>query len=548
MVYEFAIVGSALTANFGPSSRRLIFDFQTRLMAPLKISFPCPHCESKIRVSAEAAGRSGRCPQCQEKIRVPKLKSNRSEAAGSSSSRAASKRRTSAPPPVSEERSDPTSEDNEEDFFAGLVSEGEAVETPESKRKRRIATARTKVKAIKRVPKKDLREQIIGGFEGPIDRVRKTWLYRFGILFVACFVLILPVLYLALIAAAGWGVYWHATENTAIMTMGRGRARIFAVLMYLGPLVAGAIGVLFMLKPLFARTVRSGGIASLNRSGQPLLFEFVDRICETVGAPRPSRIDVDFDVNASASYGSGVLSLVKSDLVLTIGLPLVGGMSLKSFAGILAHEFGHFGQGGAMRVSWIVRSINHWFARVVYERDEWDEWLTEASEETDFRIGWIFWIARMAVGIGRGILWCFMMFSHGVTCWLARQMEFDADRYEVRLCGSKQFEKTCYRLHCLGFAMQDFFRNFMIRGGQPSSGNLVRDVVRHCDELPEMDLKRIRKRINKSKTGLLDTHPADSERIAAAEKENAKGVFDSDLPAEALFREFDQLCNRLMMV
>lgn len=523
---------------------------EVRWTQQVKISFRCRQCDKRIKVDQKAAGKVGKCPHCASKVRVPKTSDssaaeqvNRVNQSKPDAASLSSRQSTTA---VGQ---DAFASDDSENIFAGLVSEGEAIEPQTPKRKRRATPHKEKTKSIARVPAKDLREQVMAGFSGPIEKVRKTWLYRIGVFLVAGFVLILPVLYLALIALAGWGVYWHATENVGIASMGRGRARLFAVMMYGGPIVAGGIGVLFMLKPLFARSVQQGGIASLNRSGQPLLFEFVDRICTTVGAPKPSRIDVDFDVNASASYGSGVLSLVKSDLVLTIGMPLVAGMSLKSFAGVLAHEFGHFGQGGAMRVSWIVRSINHWFARVVYERDEWDDWLTEMSEESDFRIGWIFWIARMAVGIGRGILWCFMMVSHGATCWLARQMEFDADRYETRLSGSEQFGKTCFRLHSLGFAMQDFFRNYMVRAETSErSSNVIRDIVRHCDELSEIDRKKIQKRIHKAKTGLLDTHPADAERIAAAEKESTDGVFNSNLPAEALFRQFDQLCARLMSV
>ena len=196
-------------------------------------------------------------------------------------------------------------------------------------------------------------------------------------------------------------------------------------------IIAGSIAVLFMLKPLFARTVTHSGQVSLNRGGQPLLFEFVERICDTVHAPRPTRIDVNFDINASAGYAGGFSSLFRSDLVLTIGLPLVAGLSLQQFAGVLAHEFGHFSQGAGMRVSWVIRNVNMWFARVVYSRDAWDEWLVDASEETDFRIGWIFYIARLAVFLSRGVLWCFMMLSHAATCWLSRQMEYDADRYET---------------------------------------------------------------------------------------------------------------------
>lgn len=542
----------------------------------MNISFRCQKCDSKIRVADKAAGRVGNCPQCGSKVQVPgqqspdqqppvqksdseqkaPAKPGRGSKPVKASSAAVSKvapasKGASESKPNKSKRAAPqvTAAIESEDFFARLISEGDAVESAQPRRKRRRSPTTSKVKSIDQVQGKDVPEKIMDGFSGPIDPVRKTLFYRFGVLLVAGFVLILPVLYLALIGVAGWGVYWHATENLGIASYGRGRARIFAILLYAGPIFAGSIGVLFMLKPLFARSVQQGGTASLNRSGQPLLFEFVDRICETVGSPRPFRIDVNFDVNASAGYGSGVLSLVKSDLVLTIGLPLVAGMSLKAFAGVLAHEFGHFGQGAAMRVSWVVRSINHWFARVVYERDEWDEWLTEMSEDTDFRIGWVFWIARMAVGIGRGILWCFMMLSHAVTCWLARQMEFDADRYETRLSGSPQFAETCFRLHCLGFGMHDFVRNYMVNAGSDSSSpNMIRNIVRHCDELSDIDKKQIRKRIKKGKTELLATHPSDSERIAAAEKEDAQGVFDSDLPAEALFRQFDQLCSRLMTI
>ena len=47
--------------------------------------------------------------------------------------------------------------------------------------------------------------------------------------------------------------------------------------------------------------------------------------------------------------------------MLTIGLPLVAGLSLREFAGIIAHEFGHFTQGFGMRLSYVIRQINGWF-------------------------------------------------------------------------------------------------------------------------------------------------------------------------------------------
>jgi len=72
-----------------------------------------------------------------------------------------------------------------------------------------------------------------------------------------------------------------------------------------------------------------------------------------------------------------------NDLVLAAGLPLVAWLSLRQFAGVLAHEFGHFSQGAGMRPTYVIRSISHWFTRVIYERDEWDDKLVQWSEGTD---------------------------------------------------------------------------------------------------------------------------------------------------------------------
>ena len=81
---------------------------------------------------------------------------------------------------------------------------------------------------------------------------------------------------------------------------------------------------------------------------------------------------MDCLVNASAGFGRDA-GLFGQNLVLTIGLPLVAGLTARQFAGVLAHEFGHFSQGAGMRLSYVVRSVNAWFARVVFERDGWDE-------------------------------------------------------------------------------------------------------------------------------------------------------------------------------
>ena len=81
-----------------------------------------------------------------------------------------------------------------------------------------------------------------------------------------------------------------------------------------------------------------------------------------------------------------------------------------------------------MRLSFIIRSINMWFMRVVYERDAWDERLEYLSQSIDIRVSWVLYLARLFVWLTRKILWLLMMVGHLVSGFLMRQMEVDADR------------------------------------------------------------------------------------------------------------------------
>ncbi len=363
-----------------------------------------------------------------------------------------------------------------------------------------------------------------------------------GILIAAAVMIILPAVYVALIAAAGWGVYYHAANHAGIIEMGTGRARLVALGLYVGPMVAGGIMVLFMLKPLFARPVNTRRTRSLTRQAEPVLFGFVDRICKAVGSREPVRIEVDNQMNASASFDAGMFKLVQNRLVLTIGVPLVAGLNTSQFAGVLAHEFGHFTQGAGLRMTYIVRSINVWFVRVVYERDAWDEWLEEMAGELDFRIGWILQLARVAVFLSRRVLWLLMMVGHIVSGFLMRQMEFHADAHEARLVGPKVFESTTRQLTRLDLAHQVALSDlgqFVDAGKLPD--NLPRLVLARSQSIPSKLEKTLNEHVETAKTGWFDTHPAPQARIRRAARERDEPVFGDERPASEMFSDFQAL-------
>jgi Zn-dependent protease with chaperone function len=392
-------------------------------------------------------------------------------------------------------------------------------------------------------------EQVLGAFQGSFPRVRRSFLYRFAMMLVAVVTILLPIVYLMMIAGVGWLVYYHVTHHHGMLTWGYGiRGRALIMIAYAAPVVVGAILIFFMTKPIFARPARQPRIRSLTADGEPLLFKLVERICDAVHAPRPSRIDVDARLNMSAGFRGGMISMIGSDLVLTIGMPLAAGLTIKQFVGALGHEFGHFSQGLGMRLAYIIRSINLWFARVVYQRDEWDVWLTEAMEENDFRIGWIFGLAQLCVVLTRGLLWCLMMCSHAISGAFLRQMEYDADRYQARLVGNDTLEATMRRIQELDEANQAVFaqlRSLCARGVLPD--NLPDLTITAASELAGLAASRKstkeKYKQERPSTSIFDTHPSDVARIANVKRRDNKGVFSFEGNARDLFRHFDAIAQ-----
>ncbi len=364
-------------------------------------------------------------------------------------------------------------------------------------------------------------------------------------MFIAAVTMVLlPLIYIGLIVLAGYCVYYHAVNHVGILSAVRGRAWIVVLVIYLAPIIAGGIMVLFMIKPLFAARAKPPQRVPLQESEEPMLFELVRLICSATGAPVPSRIHVDTEVNASASFAGGLWSFLSGKLVLTIGLPLVAGLPLRHLVGVLAHEFGHFSQGGGMRMTFIVRSINAWFHRVVYERDSWDQALEEYANEADWRIAIILHLSRLLVWVTRKILWVLMVVGHAISCFMLRQMEYDADKYEIRLAGSEAFVDTVHRLQKLNLAQMKT-NNDLGTSWQEKRlpDNLPALLIANQSEIPKEIVEEFSKVMAGESTGFFSTHPSDSDRISAANKQNEAGTFTMDVAARVVFHDFDATCK-----
>lgn len=389
-----------------------------------------------------------------------------------------------------------------------------------------------------------LRDELIRAFSGSLPAVGVSPIYRLGLLLLTLAMVLLPAAYVALVVAVGWVTWRHALNFDYFFGMASKR---IGLLLYSVPLLAGAIATVFMVKPLFARPPRRAEPISLDPKNEPLLFAFVERLCQVVGAPNPKRIDIDCQVNASASFRRGFWSLFgRGDLVLTLGLPLTAGLSLQQLAGVLAHEFGHFAQGAGMRLTYVIRSISYWFHRVVHERDTLDEKLAEVASDSDHSFGLVALVAQLFVWLARRVLWVLMWVGQALSGFMLRQMEFDADRYEARLVGSTIFESTCHELGRLGLSYQQSLAALerSWREGRLAD-NLPAMVRAQRQSLEPEVLEALRRHAEGQKTALFDTHPADGDRIASARREGDRPLFRSSHPATVLFRDFAAVCRRV---
>lgn len=389
-------------------------------------------------------------------------------------------------------------------------------------------------------------------FRGKISPIRPSLLYQFGLFLVALVTFALPLAYLALIAVVGYAIYWHASENLFILTeTSRGyRAAKARVVGYVGPIVGGLVLLFFMVKPLLARAAEREEPLSLDASQEPRLFAFINALCQAMGAPAPRRIDIDSDVNASASFRRGFASFFGKDLVLTIGLPLVAGLSVEQLTGVIAHEFGHFTQGVGMRLSYLIRRVSDWLARVAYVRDAWDLWLRESASDPEGNslLRMFLYLCILFVWVTRLVLKLLVLVGNMAGCFMLRRMEYNADRHEAAVVGADVFESTTHQI-----VMLDVARHFAIADLEKAwkerrlADNLPRMIALKAASIPDRVREKIASGQKEQAPGFFSTHPGDAARIANARKHAVEPIFACSGPATMLFANFKMIAHAVTL-
>ncbi len=367
-------------------------------------------------------------------------------------------------------------------------------------------------------------------------------LYIAGWIFSALGMAFLYCLYILIILFFLSSLYDHLIDNiTFIDDIPYG----LGVIAYLLPIVICIFFISAMIKPFFAPPTIKKFSIPLSRKREPTLFIFIEKLCQSIGPKPPSEIEIDFSIGATASYKYGVISFLEDKLTVSIGLPIIGEMTIGEFAGMLSHEFAHFTEKMTTRLYYVITNVNAWFTKVVYTEDIIDNKLSILEgTATKLFIRLPITILRFFVWLTRKIAYVFLVAGHIISRYYVRQMEFEADKYAVKLTGKEAFESALYKTHIITKAMDGAFqkmKKLKNRNDTSLPNNFVELISAIIKEMSEEEIAHAKTNILHSKTKLFESHPTDKERIDKIKTNMAKGLFQSDRPVATLFSNFDEI-------
>ena len=219
----------------------------------------------------------------------------------------------------------------------------------------------------------------------------------------------------------------------------------------------GALALMFgfyLVKPIFSFTRdRDPRRLEVRRSDCPALFALIDALAVRTGCRRPKRVFLSFDVNACVFYDTSFWSIflpVRKNL--EVGIGLLDGTSEAELAGVLAHEFGHFGQrsmkvgSGAAVTCTVLRNL-------ILVDDRWDR-LLDRWCESDVHVVWnLFGVATRFLTNGvRSLTVGMFSFVQKGYLTLSRFMEFGADDAACAIVSSATFASALCKVRVLAEA------------------------------------------------------------------------------------------------
>ena len=382
----------------------------------------------------------------------------------------------------------------------------------------------------------DLMRTIVDAFHGQVVHRRPSLRYRFAVVSATVGLCVLVAAYIAAAAGLACGLFLYGTYAVSTIRRSHESASFFDFLFHAAMLIGGLAVLYSLIAPLFRRRRHELRGMCLPTGAHPVLHGLVQAICRLI-TPEPAEIVLEPTVNAWASRRGGFLGL-GSRLVLGIGGPLFLGMDIRSLAGVIGHELGHFSQSGSRTLLAFIVPVACWFEEATARTTGFNEAFAGAIGENSWWYNLFMFIMWLTTGLGRVILTGFVVLSRLITFNLSRQMEFDADQYQAQVAGSQSFLAAFERLA----ELQAGFDHVIVKmlSGQIAAMNILQlaeRVVAEADN-PSPEVRRRANKYLAPKTAhWFDSHPSTTERVATVLRQQYAGVFQLVASADCLLNK-----------
>ena len=322
-------------------------------------------------------------------------------------------------------------------------------------------------------------------------------------------------------------VIFHLIWNFPMLTGDRGSLFIMIPVFILILLVS--VGVLVvMLKPI--RALRTRNVArSIKSTSEPALFNLINEVAESVGAAKPSRIEVDYEFRTNVEPLDSFADVSGENLYLRLGLPVLANNSTEHFTTLLATKLGLYAKHHNNKRMIFVRNIVDWLWRSAYLPDSWDAIPQRMMESKKFET-----VNKPAAQF---LKLCFVLIVrlpfrilHVVATILCRmdlkKQELNADTLSAAIHGPETFKAFLTEHQNLGLAQKSALNDFVDSIEAKYSVPDVFDVISLKRKyLNEFQLEDVQKEIEAGKSYSFESLNSDSERIKAVEGMNGQSTW-----------------------
>jgi Zn-dependent protease with chaperone function len=293
------------------------------------------------------------------------------------------------------------------------------------------------------------------------------------------------------------------------------------LLLMLGLVAVLAFGVGRVLLPTFRRTTRPASGVELSRSAQPRLWTAIDGLADAVGTRTPDELRLVPDVTVRLTQNGRMLGLRPHTRRLSLGMPLLSGLTELQLRALIAHELGHYSARHDALAGVTYRGMEAWRALV-------------AELDADSITG------RIVLRYSR--------FYRSVSDSVIRRQEVEADWHSVQVAGKGA---TAAALRETA-AMDRAWATFLDRYGDLGSAERRRPLALFdgfqqflADPARQLQLVEVRNAPGGEASPDSDGHPPPASRIAAMDKCPADGVIDDCTPALSLLDQPEQVMSEL---